>query len=215
MVGDRRKRASTTSGSSQVVPPGNRLRRRRSWKDTRQAAVSAKSDGEPEPISKKNAEILPARPGLRRTWTSGPSTSKHNAAKNQTEENSDLADDSSDEDYEKTAEEDRPIRARVKYHPSSAASSPVVEPKRIPLVGSILEKQQEELKEELLHARKQVSYDDTKGKPEELDGSEQQTNTKGKKKEPVGTRLTMTSRTGYFQDRVISPSMVCCSGGSI
>ena len=25
---------------------------------------------------------------------------------------------------------------------------------------------------------------------------------------PLGTRLTMTSRTGYFQDRIISPSMV-------
>lgn len=25
---------------------------------------------------------------------------------------------------------------------------------------------------------------------------------------PIGTRLTMTSRTGYFQDRIISPSMV-------
>jgi hypothetical protein len=36
-----------------------------------------------------------------------------------------------------------------------------------------------------------------------------------KGKEPIGTRLTMTSRTGYFQDRIISPSMVsgawdCC-----
>lgn len=28
------------------------------------------------------------------------------------------------------------------------------------------------------------------------------------KKVPMGTRLTMTSRTGYFQDRIISPSMV-------
>lgn len=28
------------------------------------------------------------------------------------------------------------------------------------------------------------------------------------KKAPIGTRLTMTSRTGYFQDRIISPSMV-------
>lgn len=26
---------------------------------------------------------------------------------------------------------------------------------------------------------------------------------------PFGTRLTMTSRTGFFQDRIISPSMVC------
>ena len=25
---------------------------------------------------------------------------------------------------------------------------------------------------------------------------------------PIGTRLTMTSRTGYFQDRIIPPSMV-------
>ena len=30
----------------------------------------------------------------------------------------------------------------------------------------------------------------------------------GKNSEPIGTRLTMTSRTGYFQDRIISPSMV-------
>ena len=29
------------------------------------------------------------------------------------------------------------------------------------------------------------------------------------KKAPIGTRMTMTSRVGYFQDRVISPSMVC------
>ncbi|KAF8577110.1 alpha/beta-hydrolase [Ramaria rubella] len=28
------------------------------------------------------------------------------------------------------------------------------------------------------------------------------------KKAPIGTRLTMTSRTGYFQDRIISPSMM-------
>lgn len=30
----------------------------------------------------------------------------------------------------------------------------------------------------------------------------------GQIKAPIGTRLTMTSRTGYFQDRIISPSMV-------
>ncbi|KAJ2985285.1 hypothetical protein NUW54_g10199 [Trametes sanguinea] len=28
-----------------------------------------------------------------------------------------------------------------------------------------------------------------------------------KEQAPIGTRLTMTSRTGYFQDRIISPSM--------
>lgn len=29
-----------------------------------------------------------------------------------------------------------------------------------------------------------------------------------RKRAPIGTRLTMTSRTGYFQDRIISPTMV-------
>lgn len=32
---------------------------------------------------------------------------------------------------------------------------------------------------------------------------------KPNKKVPIGTRLTMTSRAGFFQDRIISPSMVC------
>lgn len=31
---------------------------------------------------------------------------------------------------------------------------------------------------------------------------------KKRKRAPIGTRLTMTSRVGYFQDRIISPSMV-------
>lgn len=34
------------------------------------------------------------------------------------------------------------------------------------------------------------------------------------KKAPIGTRLTMTSRVGYFQDRIISPSMVNISSES-
>ena len=32
---------------------------------------------------------------------------------------------------------------------------------------------------------------------------------KPSKKVPIGTRLTMTSRAGFFQDRIVSPSMVC------
>ena len=35
---------------------------------------------------------------------------------------------------------------------------------------------------------------------------------KVKTKVPIGTGLTMTSRTGYFQDRIISPSMVRGAG---
>lgn len=35
---------------------------------------------------------------------------------------------------------------------------------------------------------------------------------KRRKKAPIGTRMTMTSRVGYFQDRIISPSMVGTNG---
>ncbi|GFZ46234.1 hypothetical protein JCM24511_04481 [Saitozyma sp. JCM 24511] len=40
------------------------------------------------------------------------------------------------------------------------------------------------------------------------DEPEAATQAKRKKKAPIGTRLTMTSRVGYFQDRTISPSMM-------
>lgn len=40
------------------------------------------------------------------------------------------------------------------------------------------------------------------------------TKEKKRKRAPIGTRLTMTSRVGYFQDRIISPSMVSLSAAS-
>lgn len=38
---------------------------------------------------------------------------------------------------------------------------------------------------------------------------------KRRKKAPIGTRMTMTSRVGYFQDRIISPSMVSNHAGGL
>jgi hypothetical protein len=38
---------------------------------------------------------------------------------------------------------------------------------------------------------------------------EEETKAKAARKHRVGTKLTMTSRTGYFQDRIITPAMVC------
>jgi len=68
-----------------------------------------------------------------------------------------------------------------------------------------------------IQARVRHLYDETgtRAKPGEnsLIGSEKRNESDanfgpGKVKEPIGTRLTMTSRTGYFQDRIIPPSMV-------
>ncbi|KDQ57823.1 hypothetical protein JAAARDRAFT_35515 [Jaapia argillacea MUCL 33604] len=56
-----------------------------------------------------------------------------------------------------------------------------------PLDASQLQKQQQELSQAVAHA-------DTKAHKED--------------KAPIGTRITMTSRTGYFQDRIVSPSMM-------
>ena len=50
--------------------------------------------------------------------------------------------------------------------------------------------------------------------PAPMDPKEQAESLQGPMPEataPIGTRLTMTSRTGYFQDRIISPSMVSSS----
>lgn len=47
---------------------------------------------------------------------------------------------------------------------------------------------------------------------EESDITSEDVQTKPVTKTPFGTKLTMTSRTGFFQDRIISPSMVRTGG---
>ena len=50
--------------------------------------------------------------------------------------------------------------------------------------------------------------DEPRQRQRELPDGVVQGQTKAAGRAPIGTRLTMTSRTGYFQDRIISPSMV-------
>lgn len=102
-----------------------------------------------------------------------------------------LADAESDnEDFGEVKEEDRPIEARVVYKYTSGNGE---------LSGSTsaLQKQQQELSIAVAEA-------DCKA-VKAVRGKSSSSN------EPIGTRLTMTSRTGYFQDRIISPSMVSVS----
>jgi hypothetical protein len=95
--------------------------------------------------------------------------------------------ESDGEDSEPMREEDRPLEDRVRYvYPDCVGSDGA------PLHPT-LEKQQEQLSAAVAEADSKASS--TKGEQD-------------KKREPIGTRLTMTSRTGYFQDRIIPPSMV-------
>lgn len=88
------------------------------------------------------------------------------------------SDTESEEDFRLWKEEERPIRARVLY---SYDSLPLP-----PDGGTVRETQI-------------IEKDDSVMKVSPASG---------KAGGAIGTRLTMTSRTGYFQDRIISPSMV-------
>jgi hypothetical protein len=106
-----------------------------------------------------------------------------------------LADaESDDEDFKERKEEDRPIQARILYKYPNGGSD-------LPRSDSVLRRQQQELSIAVAEANTQaVRAASRNHSPESRNG---------KAKEAIGTRLTMTSRTGYFQDRIISPSMVC------
>lgn len=116
------------------------------------------------------------------TWRSTPTIADEGA----------LADAESDDDQRK--EEDRPIQARIIYKYQAANGD-------VPRSHSALVKQQHELSIAVAEANtKATKAVSRKRSPEP--GNADAT-------EAIGTRLTMTSRTGYFQDRIISPSMVC------
>lgn len=142
--------------------PKKSVKRRSSWKDTLRGFTSGGEDS----IRNSGPRIM------RRTTDDGI-----------------LADaESGDEDFDEYKEEDKPIKARVKYKYDYSRTNG-----SIARTQSALERKQEEMAVALKEA-------DTKA-TEAFNG-------KGKKTEPIGTRLTMSSRTGYFQDRIISPSMV-------
>ncbi|KAI0630337.1 alpha/beta-hydrolase [Trametes polyzona] len=81
--------------------------------------------------------------------------------------------DVEDETFGRVNEEDKPLRARIRFNPQVSR----VEIERTPPAAS----------------------------PAAPDPHDQPSPSV---QAPIGTRLTMTSRTGYFQDRIISPSMM-------
>ncbi|KAF9482153.1 alpha/beta-hydrolase [Pholiota conissans] len=164
-------------------PSQKRIKRRSSWKDTIKGLTSG---GENDERSLRNA-----RPA---NFLKVPSKSAsgRGSARRLAEEGA-LADGESDseDDYNMRKEEDRPISARILYNYDGRPD--------LPRSTSALEREQQELSIAIAEANTQAVR---------AISGKAATSEDGYKKEPLGTRLTMTSRTGYFQDRIISPSMM-------
>jgi hypothetical protein len=167
------------------------MKRRGSWKDALRGFTSGSGNEEDRPmrLSKRGSSSSSGskNPARRGTFLV-PKPKKDDG---QTPHSSD---EDEEQDFNQWKEEDRPLQARVKYfYPPSegvAASARTIAP--LPLNSSILEKHQQELSAAVTEANNRANQEASSRK----------------RREPIGTRLTMTSRTGYFQDRIISPSMV-------
>jgi hypothetical protein len=190
MVGDKR------SGLHGKI----KLKRRASWRDAIRGLT--RSGGEDKEVTR--VRTRPAAMGLTTSQpgssSSRPHVDRRERAKTLSypEDRGTLADAESEDqedneaDFRHLREEDRPIQARVRHVYSRALPQSGA---LLPNSASSLEEEQEQLSAAVADADSRASMSPARKE-------------KGKGREPIGTRLAMTSRTGYFQDRIISPSMV-------
>ncbi|KAG6920304.1 hypothetical protein DXG01_005073 [Tephrocybe rancida] len=156
------------------------IKRTGSWKDAIRGLTSPSSEKAPKSSNKHPKSVLRTPSKRKVSFKTEP---------DQTDGEGDLADAESEEDetdVHLVKEEHRPIRDRVRYeYPDPSLSSNGIS-------NTELERQQEALSAAVKEANSQaIKAIDRKDRAE-----------------PIGTRLTMTSRTGYFQDRIVSPSMM-------
>ncbi|KAJ6587092.1 Alpha/Beta hydrolase protein [Mycena vulgaris] len=181
MVGDKRP----------GVPRRKPLKRQQSWKDTIRGLTSGgEKDDDPSapavPRKRRSSNVLKT-PSSRRSTFLEP-RQRPGSLDGQAAFEVETDSDQEEPDFTQYREEERPIQARVRYIYPESSSKPGV-----PRTKSAVVKQQHELS---------IAVEEADTKATERYGG------KGKQKEPIGTRLTMTSRTGYFQDRIITPSMM-------
>ncbi len=164
-------------------PRGNQLQRRRSWKEAFRAFAGG---------TEKNSEASNMKvPKLQQRHSTGllrTALFDAQGLRNALDGSSSSNAESDEDDFRQWKEEDRPIQARVLY--SYDSSTP---PAR-------------DLKAEQVGETDKCSRDHSAAQTSPKTAHRLET---GRIKGTIGTRLTMTSRTGYFQDRIISPSMVC------
>lgn len=182
------------------------LRRGKSWKDAlmdlagNSPAMSANEEMEDAPLLKASAEK--DRLGTAAAMKRKSSVKSFEVRVHGSHDESDLWADEGSNGRDVVREEDRPLEDRVRYvYTDKETTKPLSPTSPHQHLHACLESQQKELSEAVQKANIKAITLVTGG-----DGPERHEN--GKEREPIGTRLTMTSRTGYFQDRIISPSMV-------
>jgi len=104
-----------------------------------------------------------------------------------------------EEEYE--PEENRPIEARIRWHNSPVSTSPL---DHVPNTTHLGESREQEILNK--EAQAQLAAEVRKANVEVA--KKRRRAAYDRKHAPIGMRLTMTSRSGYFQDRIISPTMM-------
>ncbi|KAF9231934.1 Alpha/Beta hydrolase protein [Melanogaster broomeanus] len=169
------------------TPSRRHLRRHKSWKDTLRDLAGRTEDAHAlRPIQQHHSVLAMKRKSSVKSFNvPGGYDDSGFWADSESEEE--------DAEPKPVREEDRPIedRVRVVYMDAPADTE-------CAHFHATLEKEQEQLSEAVIQANHKATTTLVSGVQD----------IKGKEREPIGTRLTMTSRTGYFQDRVISPSMM-------
>jgi len=171
----------------------SKIRRKKSWKQSlRDLAQSSEvSTPRPKPLrARKNSH------------------SKRHAVSTTIEEGTEADGEAAAEilEFRELPEEEKPIRARVRWNYgggySPAATPPTASPERSPIMlpklgnkDQLGPSEQEKLQAEVAEADSEVA-------------DQRRREVAVARTAPVGTLLTMTSRTGYFSDRIISPSMM-------
>jgi hypothetical protein len=168
------------------------VRRRKSWRDAFGMGMTSITPSTNPPITKRSKS--------RRSYSQPHAqTTRINTG------NLESTDSSSEEgDDEEDHEEHRPIEARIRWQNSLVSSTPSLVhassfntlcPGGSGARENLNMEAQRRLAAEVLRANVEVA------KRRKRAASD-------RKNAPIGMRLTMTSRSGYFQDRVISPTMV-------
>jgi len=168
-----------------------KLHRHRSWRDTFRDFTGVDADTKPRPKQRHSTLGVKRKSSVVSFSTH---TGKDRVRAAPQNDSGFWAGSESDEDSEPARDEERPLEERVRYVcPDLAGGN-----------GATLHhtlKEQQEQQEQLSAAVAEANCKASTAKGE-----------RDKKREPIGTRLTMTSRTGYFQDRIIPPSMVRTHG---
>ncbi|KAI0040005.1 alpha/beta-hydrolase [Auriscalpium vulgare] len=196
VVGDERKRIS--------------LRRKKSWGETLKLGLSSVSPT----VGNKPIRGRRSMPGLRKPKVPGLAALQRakTASDGPQDGDSEDADGENDErGYFHLREQDRPIEARVRWFSSVPHSPPAS-----PLSGSpsasgdalSMAGKAAPLGNDLLNVHEQAKLEAAVAQADNEVADQRKREGVERKNAPIGTRLTMTSRTGYFQDRIVSPSMM-------